>query len=151
MTALDYTARVWCPTCPDRRLDTDETVVNDQRRYLALLWCDGCRRHYRLDVKLINNGGPLPIRLPWAPLAEAFPPSWRHLDDGQVLDGPNLTELADRLGTNTGRVYRWIRDGLPIPIADEIACLINSHPALIWPHEWAALHPDTATLETSAA
>ena len=134
---LDYSARVWCPKCPDQRLDTDHTVLDNDRRYCALLWCAGCHRHYRLDVRLTTHSGPLPMRLPWAKFVESCPRSWCQTSDGVQLDGPNLVALADQLGTHTNKLHRWMRDGIPVAEADTLAIAVGLHPAVIWPDEWA--------------
>lgn len=45
-------------------------------------------------------------------------------------------ELGLAIGRSTRCVQRWQRDGVPVSVADEVACRLGYHPASIWGVSW---------------
>lgn len=54
---------------------------------------------------------------------------------------PNHCALARRVGVSRRTVCRWQQAGLAIHTADAAAIAIGTHPAIVWPAQWAALEP----------
>lgn len=44
-------------------------------------------------------------------------------------------ELGMAVGRTTRCVQRWQRDGVPVSVADEVACRLGFNPVSVWP-EW---------------
>jgi hypothetical protein len=51
---------------------------------------------------------------------------------------PNRIQIARILNINPSAIYRWRKPdvGLPIHIADRLACQLGFHPSLIWGDLW---------------
>lgn len=44
--------------------------------------------------------------------------------------------LAEELHMDRHRVTRWLRDGVPVDVADRVAVALGLHPAEVWGNEW---------------
>lgn len=49
---------------------------------------------------------------------------------------PPKHRFADAVGVHAKQVYRWLEYGVTEVQADELACRLDLHPAIIWP-DWA--------------
>jgi hypothetical protein len=59
----------------------------------------------------------------------------------RLVSGSCAATTARTLGVNARQVYRWRGQGLPWALADELACRIGLHPAIVWGAAWWSMKP----------
>lgn len=54
------------------------------------------------------------------------------------LEFPGFTnrEIGEQCGVDRRQILRWQRDGIPVSLADRLACLIGRHPLALWGRDW---------------
>ncbi len=70
-------------------------------------------------------------RFDFEPLARLAANQYRDTNETAISD---IGRVAARLDISRATVNRWQRDGLTHLQADRAACLLDMHPAAIWPH-----------------
>jgi hypothetical protein len=75
-------------------------------------------------------------RLPYAPLARFVGPMLQRTLHGRLQESEaDQHVIAEHVGLSSRTICRYVRDGIPLARADDIACRFGVHPSAIWP-DW---------------
>lgn len=101
-------------------------------------WCTGHYKRWSRTGQL-READPLGAAPPGSKPTVPFEPVER-LAALHIGPLPNrkkpVTHLLTTHGINREQASRWRKDGVPLDVADDLACALGEHPSAIWPEWW---------------